>query len=94
MNPVYNVPSEPSSLTYMLTGIGTLAIYMWYTGLWRNGLRPKKPAPVVSTAYEYCDYERRFAHAFGSLTVDRLSETKPAMRPVKLPNEQWMASGI
>lgn len=67
--PVYEVPPEPSSLTLMLTGIATVAIYMWYTGLWRNGLRPKKTAVAATSVktYEYCDYERRFAYSFSNL---------------------------
>jgi hypothetical protein len=81
MNPlydgtVYEVPPEPSSLTLMLTGIATVAVYMWYTGLWRNGLRPKtaKPALAKTATYEYCDYERRFAYSFSNL-VNALPST-------------------
>jgi hypothetical protein len=69
-----NAPSEPTSLALMVTGLGTIGLYLLVSGQWkylryyatggRFGLSPKSASRVhVSPSYRFCGYEQRFTYS-------------------------------
>ena len=71
--PAFEMPPEPSGILMCIQGIVMVGLFMWWNGLFRQRKAAAKRQPKLAVqakpVYEYCEYEKRFAHAFSSMNA-------------------------